>query len=341
MTFITFIKSLFATEKQHELGALLDTRPQEEKDKDYKLEEIVASVASVDWKEKPKSEWRSFGVQNQITSSSCVAQSVRKAMRVLFKVNHNLDLDFSASDIYRRRSNKPREGMSGPDAFSIASKGVTLNALMPSDNKTEYEMNNAKSIDGTDIVREVFKIPNYVALPIKDFETVASTIQKTSKGVVLFYFFTRAEWAIEKPTVKSGTLFIGSSLALHHGVCAVDAFLVNGKKHLLVEDSAHFMGLTYHLISEEFHNNRNYYAAYPIRFAFDKVGKPSYNGTIKSLQDCLKAEGLFPSNVESTGFYGAITIKAVNEFQKKYSIDLVGTGTVGTNTKIQLHELYP
>ena len=69
--------------------------------------------------------------------------------------------------------------------------------------------------------------------------------------------------------------------------------------------------------------------------------KPHYDESITSLQDCLKAEGLFPTNVVSTGFYGAITIKAVNAFQLKYGLATIGTGTVGPKTKAKLHELYP
>lgn len=341
-----FFASLFtpnvpAGSKKGDLGALVDTRPPEEKAKDYTFNEIVAAAAVVTWREKKKSEWRQFGVQDQISSSSCVAQSTRKAMRVLFKVNHDLDLDFSAADIYSRRSNKPEEGMAGPDAFAIAKAGVMLNALMPSDGKTESEMNNPKELPGTAPVRAAFQIPGYVTIADLDFEKIASVIQKTGKGVVVFYWFTSKEWGQEKPQIQEAGMRISDSRALHHAVCVVDAFLVNGKKYLLVEDSAHFSGFTYHLISEEFHKARCYYSAYPMRFAFDPIEsmKPTYDGTTVSLQNCLKYEGTFPTNIEATGVYGAITTKAVKDFQKKYGLEQVGT--VGPATTAKLRELYP
>ena len=44
-------------------GACIDTRTEKQKEKDYNLNEIVASVDVVDWKEKSGTDWRSFPVQ--------------------------------------------------------------------------------------------------------------------------------------------------------------------------------------------------------------------------------------------------------------------------------------
>lgn len=41
-------------------GACVDTRTEKQKEKDYNLNEIVASVDAVDWKEKSGTDWRSF-----------------------------------------------------------------------------------------------------------------------------------------------------------------------------------------------------------------------------------------------------------------------------------------
>ena len=62
-----------------------------------------------------------------------------------------------------------------------------------------------------------------------------------------------------------------------------------------------------------------------------------------ALQDCLKYEGVFPSNADSTGLFGAITKKAVQDFQLKYAITTVGStgyGRVGPKTRAQLNLLY-
>lgn len=326
--------------KEHLLGVLPDSRPQEEKANDPVFSELVAKAADVTWEKKEV--FRTFGSQDQSTSSSCVAQSVRKAMRVLFNVNHNLDIDPSATDIYRRRSNFPDEGMSGPNAFTIASTGVQLNALMPSDNLPEYKMNNPTILPGTEVVASAFKIPEAVTLPIGDIDVVASVIERTGKAVVLFYYFTREEWSKYRPTVDS-IRYLSEPGILRHAVAAVDYTLdADGTKCLVIDDSAHFGSLDRRLISEEMHKARNFYAAYPMRFSFDPkdTDKPSFiPGDIVSLQNCLKAEGFFPTNVESTGFYGPVTTRAVKAFQAKYGMEQVGT--VGPKTTAKLQELYP
>ena len=123
------------------LGANLDTRTYDEKSKDYYHSEIVASTATVTWPVKNWADFRRFGVQNQDGSSSCVWHTMRKLLRVLFKVNRGMDLDFSATYGYRQRSNYPGEGSIADDAWRQAAKGVTLNAVLPSDNLSEWEMN--------------------------------------------------------------------------------------------------------------------------------------------------------------------------------------------------------
>lgn len=336
---IEWIKSLFTGTADEELGALLDNRPEEEKAKDYKFEEAVSSAAAVNWVEKK--ELRNFGVQNQRSSSSCVAQSARREMRVLYKVNHNLDLDFSATDIYSRRRNKPDPGMYADDAYKIAGLGVTLNAVLPSDEKSEYQMTNPEIKPYMRDIADVFKVPNYLQLPTGDIETAASTIQKTGKAVRVNYYFTRDEWAKEVPTVIVPGLDPLGSKTLRHAVVAVDFTIYKGKKCLVIEDSAHFGGINRRYITEDFHKKRNTYSGYMIRFSFDppEVSKPSFTGSTTSLQDCLKFEGVFPSNIESTGVFGPITVRAVKDFQSKYGLEPVGT--VGPLTTKKLNELYP
>ena len=61
-------------------GANIDLRKYEEKIKDYKFEEIVASVNPVKWE---KRETRSFPIFNQNGSGSCVAQTQAKEMGII------------------------------------------------------------------------------------------------------------------------------------------------------------------------------------------------------------------------------------------------------------------
>lgn len=62
------------------------------------------------------------------------------------------------------------------------------------------------------------------------------------------------------------------------------------------------------------------------------------------LQDFLKQLGCFPINVESTGYYGAITVQAVKDFQLKNGIissssDL-GAGRCGPKTRKFINNNY-
>lgn len=366
-------------------GALIDTRPEEEKEKDYHFGEIVAAANPVNWVEKPQSEWRKFPIFNQDGSGSCVAQTLAKLLGILYWLKNQLYVHFSATHIYQRRANKPAGGMAGVDAFNIARKGATLEELAPSQNMTDPQM------DGIDIpqykqdVGAVFKIGNYVSLPIKDIDTIASVIQTTNKGVMVWFYFKGDEWT-DTPTVKYPDLNLYAGDTSRHSVTAVDFTLYQGKKTLIIEDSwGRNFGLNgQRIITEEFYKVRNWFAAYPINFAFDdqtqpqpepqpSPGKPKYTFTkplvfipwdsaknqpadmalhesqkadVNALQNILKYEGRFPSNVASAGYYGSITAKAVYAFQVAHKVaplselDSLRGRRVGEKTIKALNETY-
>ncbi len=327
------------------LGANIDTRTYEEKAKDYYISEIVASAAPVTWKNKTWADFRRFGVQDQDGSSSCVWHTMRKLLRVLFKINRGIDLDFSATYGYRQRSNYPGEGTIADDAWRQAAKGITLNAVLPSDRLSEREMNTAVIEQYHRDIAAPFKVPNFVQFNRGDFDTVVSTIAHTKKAVMVWFHFTGEEWGREVPVILEQSLSLYDARGLKHSVAAVDYGVYNGQRGIFIEDSAHFGGKSERFITEAFFKARNWYAAYPINFVFEAdqgtepASKPHYDDSVKSLQDCLKAEGLFPSNVDSSGIFGAITTKAVNGFQQKYNIQQ--TGTVGPITGKKLREIYP
>lgn len=322
------------------LGANLDTRTEEEKLKDFYFKEIVVSATPVNWLEKKKPEWRRFPDQNQNSSSSCVMQTIKKLAGISLWLKEKTFVKFSAI-YYQFRSNKPQPGMIGVEAFEIWRKtGLTLEDLAPSDLKTEEQLDNYNIENWKKEVGGVFKIANHIGFdfPSQEFESIASVIQQTGKGVMVWFYFTSDEWSREIPVIMNQNLT--KQTALLHSVAAVDYFLFNGKKYILVEDSAHFAGLTYHLISEEFFKERNFFARYPMNFAFqdpntpgpNPIPKPQYTFTsqlkfgmegqlsVKMLQDILKYEGLFPVNVASTGNYYAITAKAVLAWQKLHKV---------------------
>ena len=180
-----------------------------------------------------------------------------------------------------------------------------------------------------------FRIPNYVQIGPPDFETIASIIQHTKKGVMVWFYFLNEEWSKRQPTLNDYSLKPGQPRVLVHSVAAVDFGIYNGKKGLFIEDSAHFGGLYERFISEEFFRARCYYAAYPINFVFEKDQDPDQkpvftfsatmsfgdtNPQVTRLQEVLKYFGHFPTNAAATGYYGAATAKAVYEWQRRNEV---------------------
>lgn len=324
-------------------GALLDSRSDEEKKKDYHFSEIVSAVEPVLWVEKPQETWRKFPIFSQNGSGSCVAQTLRKLYGVYLWLRTGVWVDLSASHIYQRRTNRPAGGMGGTDAFQIAQKGTTLELLAPSENMSDSQMDAVNVIPFMERIGETFKLGSYVTVSPTDIDTVASIIQKTGKAVMVWFYFTYAEWQ-NVPVVLDPSLDLHAQSTLRHSLAAVDFTLYQGKKALIIDDS---WGLGtamngQRVITEDFFKARCFFAAHFQNFAFEQVGiKPKYDGTIKSGQDCLKAEGLFPTSVASSGILGTITKKAINAFQVKYGLHPTGTGAFGPKTVLKLHELYP
>lgn len=278
-------------------GVRPDERTEEEKLKDYHLGEIVAKATLVNWVVKTANTWRKFPIFNQDGSGSCVAQTLRKLLGIIVWLLYGVWLDFSATDIYCRRANQDSAGMNAGDSFAIAQAGVMLNALMPSDGMNDSQMKAMfdkclkLSPDMIAKLREVFKAGKYVALPIGDIETIASTIQATQKGVQVYMFWNYDEYT-DVPTVKNAALKSWEAQGVH-STAIVDFTLLDqsnapghpelwGKKALVMDDSwdkvATAMG-GQRLITEDFLKTRNFYAAYIQSFKFQEGtsdAKPRY-----------------------------------------------------------------
>jgi len=354
-------------------GALLDTRTDAEKLKDYTFSELVTSVKPVVW--AVKKDWRKFPIYNQNGSGSCVAQTVAKMLGVMYWLLNGTYVHFSATHVYQRRINKPSSGMHGTNAADIARKGVTLEQLVPSQSMTDAQMDAVVIEDYKAKVGEVFKADKYILLPAADIEAVASVIQTTGKPVMVWFYFKSDEWTTT-PTVKYPTLSLTASTTARHSITAVDFTLLGkehtsdktlwGKKALVIEDSwgTKHGAAGQRFITEDFYKARNYFALYFMSFNFAEAAQPAkpeyyfgknlqfsttptYEYDVKVLQDILKYEGLFPNNVESTGYYGAVTAKAVLEYQRKYltnypsaELEQLGGKIVGAATRAALNSKY-
>lgn len=317
------------------LGANADTRTPAQKQRDFLFNEIVSAPAPVAWKELLPTDWPRYPVRNQDGSSSCVAQSMAKIAGILRKQQHGEFVDYSAASIYNKRTNAG-EGMIGVEAFDIARKlGLAPEVLLPSQGLSEPLL-NAKVVGDkyTQDVALVSRTGEFVQYTAGDFDSVASTIAHTGKPVMVWFNFAMSEWT-DVPT-------IGASNPINrHSVAAHTACLYSGKRGIVIDDSWGHFGLFdgQRFITEDFFRKRNLFAAYPINLKpasqQEHAAKPACPiidllfgarvEQVKVLQDFLKWDGTFPSNVESTGYYGAITARAVKAFVIKYGLTVVSS----------------
>lgn len=255
-------------------GASIDTRPESAKIKDINQVELVVSASPVIWKEKKDGDWRKFPEQNQKSSGSCVAQTIKKLALINLWLKEKTFEIFSATSIYTYRSNKPSGGMIGVEAFDIwKNKGIALESMVPSEQMSDGAMDDVVMSDHDKEVAKSFASAGHVGLPNMDFEAVASTIQTTGKGVMVWFYFTSKEWGQKFPKVEGGLDLYAASTA-RHSVAAVDFGLINGKKYLKVEDSALFGGIGERWISEEFFKARNWFSRYPMNFRYQDSSVP-------------------------------------------------------------------
>ncbi len=311
-----------------------------------KFEEIVAKANPVIWKPLDISKFPDYPIRNQDSSSGCVSFTLSLIGSIIYYFRTGNWVPFSPAWIYSQRSNKPREGMIGTNAFELAETvGLLPDQFLPSDNLSEMDMNYPKVFSWYAKVAEIFKLDTQlVILPIKDIETAASVIQTSQKPLMVWFDFGPGEW-VQVPKILS------SYTPYRHSVTFIPPSnptemtygIYEGEKAIIIQDSwgkdLETIGGK-RIIKESFFKARNVFAVYPFRFKFDAVnGKPSFDGSTKSLQDCLKYDGEFPTNIDSTGTLGPITISSIKLFQKKYNIDQ--TGTVGPKTTMKLKELFP
>lgn len=345
------------------LGLIEDPRLDFQKEKDYQAEEVFCfAPEAFQWKEKAEADWHKYPIFNQDGSSSCVAQAVTKALGIENYLEEGKFVHYSARDIYSQRSNFPSKGMWFQDGMSIGyKKGATLEQLMLSQGLNEVTMNNGD--DRKQIDKEIALIGkggNYLTLNV-NIDTIAQVIEPTGKPVVLGVKFGDNEWNRVIPKI----LVDKSQANYGHAIVATNAFLYKGKKALLIEDS---WGVKSgkdgrRIITEDWFNLNRIIAAHCYlelrndwRNSEDKLA-PSHkfkvdlkfntkNDDNVMLQECLKYEGIFPSNVDSTGYYGNITARAVYEYQVKYKVapldelDLLKGRLVGPATRAMLNLRY-
>lgn len=335
-----WIKKLFSENSFH-TGALPDTRTQAQKDLDYKAKEIVAKATPVVWVKK--TQYKSFPIRKQGSSGSCVMQSLEKERGIIAQNKYGSFVEFSANPGYQLRDNPSSEGSTYLDLIRATNYGGILESISPSQSMSDSQMMSATKQPYFSDMAKPFASYR-VTLPL-DIDSIASTIEATQKGVGLTVRFGPGEWFYNKQVKE---LLPETNWFWGHRVVAVDYTLNDeGVKCLVIEDSSCEDGYPQKLVPEHFLLTRTYWDPnYIVNFrtyaeiSDNTIPKPHYTETITSLQDCLKYEGLFPANVDSTGVFGSITKKAVIAFQIKYNLN-PPLGNVGPLTIAKLKELYP
>lgn len=332
-------------ENQLFTGVLSDPRLDPKIQDGWSINDVLAESATFTWKKKSISEVVNYPVWNQSSSTACVAFAKAKQISIKIYELTGVWIDFSPASIYQLRVNKPSGGMNISDANEIVNKsGVTLEALMKSQNLTETQINQVKRSKVADLMGKAIAeaVVKYLYVPI-NIDRIAQTLE-AKKAVSLLIFATADEYSRMTPVVLDQNLKYENA-PIRHEVVAVDYFLdQNGVKKLYINDSAHFGGIPVREFTEDFLVKRCVLADVLDVFSFDvdlEVNRPSYTGSIISLQKCLRFEGLFPNNVDFVESMGKITREAVSKFQVKYGLHPTGTGTVGPLTKAKLLELYP
>ena len=324
-------------EQELYLGAR-DTQTLEQKALNYSFSEVCTAPTPVIWLEKPRENWRSFPIRDQDGSGQCVAMTLATEMGIIFQEKYGEWIDFSSSFPYQQRKYPEISGCTSEDIYEIFPKiGNVFEVDMPSQNMNDRQAMEVKKKSYYTDLAKTWNIKR-IALPI-DFEVVASTIQATGKGVMVWFKFHPSEWT-NIPFVSDKAPTSG------HSVTVVDFVLKNGKKYLVIQDS---WGLKYadqglRLISEEYFYERCYQCAYLVSFKTQNneivpLGKPKYDGSIISAQKCFKWLGLFPANVPEIENYGPITLQACIKFQKLFNIE-PSVGILGPKTSKKLSELF-
>jgi hypothetical protein len=314
----------------------IDNQSAEAKAKNYKLNEVCLAPAPVIWLEKTPDQWKKLPtIRNQDGSGSCVCQTYATELSILFEQKYGVWVDFSSTFPYQLRSQPMISGCNSTDVYSIFPKlGNVFERDMPSMLMNDAGMMAVKKEKYYDDYAKVWKTSR-IELPL-DFETVASTIQSTGKGVMIWVKFHPEEWT-DKPTVGTKSPTSG------HSITAIDYFLINGKKYILIIDSwgSNYAIQGYRLISEEYFNARCFLASYLKTFNIQDNDiipeRPKFDGSIISFQKCMQWLGFFPGNITPIENFGAISRSACIKYQLARGIT-PALGNLGPITSARLAE---
>lgn len=308
-------------------GIVDDPRTYEKKALDYKYEDLAKGDVSLSWIEYNEKNLKSYIIQNQDGSSSCVAQAVAKILAMHEVKEGKGYTQLCPKFIYTRRSNYPDGGMWLPNALDIAcNHGACTEKTIPCDNKGESFMNNKD--EPKEAIEEANNYKGKYYFEITGGIDKIAEVMEQGYGVLLGFRFDYDEWD-DVPHINPK-----SKKSCGHGVAAVDYCLYKGEKALIIEDSwgPNTGKGGRRIITDSFLKERCFYAGYVTslpNFIFSKTLRTGSRGLeVKKLQEKL--------NIKVDGVFGPQTRQAVVKFQLiKY---LVGDGIVGPKTRAELNK---
>jgi len=350
-------------------GLLEDNRPAEQKAKDFLARELYGAKVPVltfpdyqDWQnnEANKKMLKTFAIQNQDGSYSCVAQSGALALAINNYIEEGHYERMSPRSIYPRRRNKPGKGMWIDDLGNICTtQGVIFEGVLPSEGLGEDAMNDLSDfLPSYESIAKIYRPKHYVWLGLTIDEVAGILAQ--GKPVVLALQFDNGEWAKEVPTLANKN----STAQYGHAITALPRafFMYNGQRAIMIQDSWGVdsgMNGRRILTQDWFRQGRVKSAIWfedlqNLAVLNDVQGKPSFKfdrnltagmrgNDVAMLQRCLgylkDEQGfLFALNVPPTGYYGGITRAGVKRFQAMYGLPI--TGNVDNPTMETLNKLF-
>ena len=322
--------------KEEKYIGCVDNQSEEEKAKNYKQEEFVTTVATPIFNVKTPEQFLRYPIRSQDGSGRCVAFTYAKELSIWFQQKYGVWVDFSTCFPYDLRTNPDISGCNSIDIYDVWPRiGNIFESFMPGDDLNDRD---AMAVPMPTYAKDLAKMitAKRISLPL-DFDTVASTIQHTGKGVMLWFKFNSLEWK-DIPIISEQPYTSG------HSIVGVDIVNYKGQDYIVCDES---WGIGYsmngqRLISREYFNHRCFLASYLMSFSFsvgEQSDKPVFDGSIISAQKCFKWLGYFPSNVNEVESWGNITRSACIKFQKTYNI-YPQLGNFGDLTKAKLYEVF-
>lgn len=319
-------------------GVVEDTRPLEEKAKDFNAKDLLVGEGKATF--TPVSSFNDIPLyqrRNQDGSGSCVAQSLAKLLEILFKKNGYGDFKFSATPIYQKRSNKPESGMIGQNALDIVQKFfTTLESRVVSENMNDSMMDSLPvDLQELAVFTKEFLGDRKVSFTYftdytPTFEEMTQYIEKYG-GAIFFVRTDYKNWCKDEPTFSPD-----DSRNIGHSTCGHFNISIEGKEAFITDESwgkystSEMGDRGQRIITKEFFDNRaffigvlvlNKYEDKEVSVDYSKYVnlpkmKKGYTGQFAvQLQNMLEEYGSFPSNIPKYPRYGSQTAKALLQWQ--------------------------